>query len=264
MVVPPESLPPRPGPAAILLGVVRVAASLALLVGGTVAVLVAAMLPARPDAARPVDHLVRALCRALLAVAGVQRATAGLDRLAHHRGFVFFNHSSYLDPLVLVAATPMRFLATAGVRRLPFVGPMATALGTIYVHRGQGPSRAAARRDLREAVRRSPVPIALAPEGRIGPGPQVQPLRHGAFEVAADADAPIVLVALRFEPAPYAAWQDREWLLRAFWRLCARTTPVTASLTILGKVKPGTVADSPTRAREAEQVLNRALWPAVA
>ena len=138
-----------------------------------------------------------------------------------------------LDPLVLVAATPFRFLSTLGVRFLPLVGWMATALGTIYVNRGRAASREAARGALREAVHHSPTPVALAPEGRIGPGPGVLPLRHGAFEVAADADAPVLLVALRFEPRAYALWADGEWLTRPLWRLCARTVPVVATVTPL-------------------------------
>ena len=259
MTVPPESLPPRPGPAAVLVGVVRMAAATLLLVVGTVAVLAAWAWPGPSGRPRLTDRLAQHLARALLAVAGVERRSSGVDAVAGHRGFVFFNHVSYLDPLVLAAAMPVRFLATAGVRRLPFVGWTATALGTLYVHRGREESRAAARDALARAVRQSPVPIALAPEGRIGPGPGVLPLRHGAFEVAADARAPVLLVALRFEPPAYTVWQGGEWLPRAFWRLCARTTPLTASLSVLDEIDAGAHADAPGQATYAETVFNRGL-----
>ena len=260
MTVPPESLPPRPGPLAVAVGVVRVASAAVVLAAGTAAVLAASLWPGRAGRVGPAERVAQGLARALLAVAGVRRRSLGDGALARHRGFVFFNHVSYLDPLVLVAAAPMRFLAAAGVRRLPLVGWAATALGTVYVDRGRSASRTAARRSLGRAVRQSPVPVALAPEGRIGPGPGVLPLRRGAFEVAADARAPIRLVGLRFEPPAYAVWQDGEGLARAFWRLCARTAPMTAVLTVLDEIPPhSSTADVADRAVHAESLFNQGL-----
>ena len=238
MTVPPDHLPPRPGLLGAVLGAARVAVTLALLAGGAVAVLAASAMPPRRGAPRPALRVAGALSRACLWVAGVRREGAGLDRLRGHRGFVFFNHVSYLDPLVLAAAAPMRFLAAAGVRRLPLIGPMAAALGTVFVHRGRGESRRDARGALLRAVTESPEPVAVAPEGRIGPGGGVLPFRHGAFEVAQEARAEVLLVALRFSPHRYALWQDGEWLVAAYWRLCARTEPVTATLAVLDALGP--------------------------
>ena len=258
MHVPPDALPPRPSPADAALGVVRVAAVLLLLVVGTVILLGAALLPVRLGRARPAQHVAAGICRAFLWITGSRLVVEGADTLRRHRGFVFFNHLSFLDPIVLVAARPLRFLATRGVRSIPFVGWMATALGTIYVDRGQDESREAARAALRAAVARSPTPVALAPEGRIGPGPGVLPFRRGAFEVAADAGAPVLLVALRFEPHAYALWQDEEWLVGPLWRLCARRRPFTATVAALPPALA--VGDDPAgAAAEAERRLDAVL-----
>lgn len=258
MHVPPALLPPRPGPAAAALGAARVAAVLALLVVGTVAVLAAALVPLRVRGVRLAVWAAVALSRALLGAMGVRLRVDRPDALRRHRGFVFFNHLSYLDPLVLLATAPLRFLSTQGVRSIPLVGWTAAALGTLFVNRGRDESREAARRALRAAVRESPTPVALAPEGRIGPGPGVLPFRRGAFEVAADAEAPVLLVALRFAPHPYALWADGEWLLRAVWRLCARRGPFTATVTPLPpSLRAGrSPADA---AAEAERRLDRFL-----
>ncbi len=235
MHVPPEALPPRPGPLAVAVGALRVGATIGLAVVGLIALLVAALVPGPRATVRPVERVAVLVARACLWIAGIRRETTGAEALRAHDGFVFFNHVSYIDPVVLVAAAPMRFLSTQGVRRLPLIGPMATALGTIYVNRGRDESRAAAREALREAVRQSPVPVALAPEGQIGPGDGVLPFRHGAFEVAAEAEAPLLLVGLRFRPHAYVLWRDGEWLLQAYWRLCARTEPLVATLAVLGR-----------------------------
>ncbi len=255
MTLPPSALPPRPSPLGVVVGLGRVVATAGLLVVGAIAIVASAPF-GTAGRVRPAERAAQSLCRCLLAVAGIRLGVRGRERLASHRGFVFFNHLSYLDPLVLLAAAPMRFLATAGVRRLPLIGWMATALGTLYVERGHGASRESARGALCRAVRRSPVPVGLAPEGRIGPGPEVQPLRHGAFEVAAEAQASILLVSLQFDPYGHAAWLDGEWLLRAYWRLCARTRPVHATLRVLEHIAPGARADE--QARRAEALFNDA------
>ena len=241
-----------PSPLAAVVGAVRVAAILAVVAAGSAAVLAAACLPRRAGGAAAAEHVAVGLCRACLWIAGVERRVEGGGALRRHRGFVFFNHVSFLDPLVLVAVAPLRFLATAGVRRLPFLGPMATALGTVYVHRGQHESRAAARTELAEAVGTSPVPVAVAPEGRIGPGGRVLPFRHGAFEVAADARAPVLLVALSFEPHAPVVWGDGEWVLAALWRLCARTGPLVARLTAIPPARTVPPGAAPRAARDAE------------
>ena len=197
----------------------------------------------------------------MLRLSGTRVETVGTEALRAHRGFVFFNHLSFLDPVVLMAVTPLRFLATQGVRRIPFVGWVASAVGTLFVNRGRDDSREQARADLRAAVARSPLPVALAPEGGITPGPGVGPLRHGAFEVATDADADVLLVALQFEPPGYAVWED-EWLLAPLWRWCARTVPFTIRLTALApalETRPEAGASPAALAAEATERLDAVL-----
>ncbi len=223
---------PRPGALASSVGALRVVGVLVLIAVGTLVLLASAVLPVTVRGVRLPVHVAVGLARALLWIIGARLETNGRAVLDAHRGFVFFNHLSWLDPVVLMAERPVRFLATQGVRKIPFIGWIASAIGTLFVNRGRDESREAARGALREAVAESPLPVALAPEGEIGPGPGVLPLRHGAFEVAQDADADILLVALRFDPPGYAVWGE-ELLLAPLWRVCARTQPFTISLTAL-------------------------------
>lgn len=255
---------PRPGPLALALGVVRIVGVFALLAAGTAVLLVAAVLPARPGGVRLALWVAVGIARALLWITGTTLVAEAPEALRRHRGFVFFNHLSYLDPVALMAVAPVRFLATAGVRQIPFVGPIAAAVGTLFVDRGDDESRERARDKLRAAVASGSPPVALAPEGGITPGPGVGPLRHGAFEVATDADADVLLVALAFSPPGYAAWRDGEWLVRPLWRLCARTGPFTIRTTPLAPVletRPNgsAEADPAALAAEATRRLNAAL-----
>ncbi|MFN3596278.1 MAG: lysophospholipid acyltransferase family protein, partial [Rubricoccaceae bacterium] len=151
----PDDAPlPRPSLSETALGALRVATVLALVAAGAAYVLAVGAGGRHERALRAAQRLCRLFCR----VTGVALRTPHADRLARHPGFVFFNHGSFLDVVVLLAAAPMRFLATAGVRRLPFVGRMADAAGTLYVARGNAASREAARRALRATLRRAPLP----------------------------------------------------------------------------------------------------------
>lgn len=253
----PHSLP-RPGPLAILLGGLRVAAIVALLALATPVLLLSLLVPVRLGGVRLVLRVGQGICQTFLAICGVRREVDGLDRLRAHRGMVFFNHPSFLDPLVVMAASPVRFLGAAGVRRIPFVGAMARAAGTLFVNRGDAESRAAAREAMREAMARSTTPVALAPEGGIWNEPGVGPLRHGAFEVAADAGAEVLLVALAYSNRSRLRWGHGEWLVGPLWRLCARTTSFTATLRVVGEASPRS-PDIEAAAERAQALLARAL-----
>ncbi len=252
---------PRPGPLGVALGVVRVLGVAVLMAAGTAVLLAAALVPVRVRGVRPAVHVAVGIARFLVAITGIRLHVDGADALRAHRGFVFFNHLAWLDPVALMAVTPVRFLATQGVRRIPFVGWIATAIGTLYVDRGRDESRGAARDALRASVAGSPLPVALAPEGGIGPGPGVLPLRHGAFEVAQDADADILLVALAFEPPGVAVW-EHETLVGPLWRLCARTGPCDVRVSVLGpalETRPPGGATGAALAADAEARFNAAL-----
>ena len=237
---------PKTTASGAILGAVRVVAVSVVIVLGLPVLLVAAVLPGRPGGARASMWAGLALCRAFLWLTGVRLDVRNRDAMRRARGFVFFNHVSYLDILVLMAVRPFRFLATAGVRKIPFIGWMAQGAGTVFVERGKDASRKAAREHMTRAYHRSPTPIALAPEGGVQHGPGVAPFRHGAFEVASGAEAPVLLVALDFEPRGRAAWLPGESLIRAYWRLAARTSPLCARVVAL---PPAAI---PNEAPEAE------------
>ena len=254
---------PRPGPLGALLGAARVLAVFGMLAAGTAVLLAAALVPIRVRGIRPAVYVAVGIARLFVSLTGIRLVVDGAEVLRAHRGFVFFNHLAWLDPVALMAVTPVRFLATQGVRRIPFVGWIAAAAGTLFVNRGQDESREAARGALREAVAASPLPVALAPEGGITPGPGVGPLRRGAFEVAQDADADVLLVALAFEPPGYAVW-EHETLLGPLCRMSSRTGPFTVRVTALGpslETRPPGGATGAALADEAEARLNAALVP---
>lgn len=250
----------RPSVFGVLIGVVRLVVILAVAAVGGVAVGLASLLPLRVRGVRPSLWGVVGLARLFVLVMGVRLRCPDAGALRRHGGLVFINHLSYLDPVVVAALAPVRFLSTAGVRQLPFIGWMAAGIGTVFVDRGDADSRAASRETLVGKLRARPAPpIVVAPEGQIGPGAPVLPFRHGALAVAQEAGVPILPLVLQFDPLDAAAWLRGEWILRAVWRLAARTTPFTATVTPLPPLLPEADADPARLAAALEARFNAAL-----
>jgi 1-acyl-sn-glycerol-3-phosphate acyltransferase len=250
----------RPGPLAVFVGAVRMAAVLALAALGALGVLAASLVPGRVRGVRPALWGAVALARLFVRLFGVRLRCPDPGALRRHHGLVFINHLSYLDPVVVEALAPVRFLATAGVQRLPFVGWIARAVGTVFVERGDVASRAASRGALVGKLGRGAYPpIVIAPEGQIGPGSPVLPFRHGALAVAREAGVPVLPLVLRFEPLDAAAWLEGEWVLRALWRLAARTGPFTATVVPLAPLTLGPGDDLAAAASTLEARYDAAL-----
>ena len=233
--LPRSTASPAPGLSASRSGSRACSESLVLIVAGTVVLLAAALVPARVRGIRPAVHVAVGIARLFIAVTGIRLHVVGRDALRAHRGFVFYQpprvagpgraHGRRAGPLSGGAGRP-----PDPVRRLDARRPSGRSTST------EGATTAARRRAdaLRAAVARSPLPVALAPEGGIGPGPGVLPLRHGAFEVAQDADADILLVALAFEPPGFAVWERRDADRAAVAALRADRARATVRLAVLG------------------------------
>lgn len=220
----------------ILRAIFRVTVAALALVVATVVILLLAPLPFKARGVRLSAWPTTLGSRFLLRLFNVQVDFPHAARLRRHRGFVFPNHVSALDILTLLAVVPVRFLAKMEVRRWPFIGWMAVAVGTVFVDRSSKASRQAARQALTE-VDYFP-PVAVFPEGGILPPPdEINPFRYGAFEIVVNGRIPFIPLVLVYEPLEIAYWGD-EPLLTALWRMAACTGPVTVHAVALKTVQP--------------------------
>ncbi len=218
----------------VAVGVIRFAIVLPGILFGAAFVALAAMIPVRLHGARPSSWVAVGLSRLFIRLFGIRLVCTDVEAMRNHAGLVFINHVSYLDPIIVNSLAPMRFLSTIGVKRLPVIGWIVRSMDTMFVHRGSLRSRAASRVEVTQRLlARDTPPIVIAPEGQIGPGDIVLPFRRGAFNIAADAGVSILPVVIQFDPPQDARWIRGEWILRAAWRLAARLTPFTATLTVL-------------------------------
>ena len=146
-------------------------------------------------------QLLRDGALAVLRVHGVEVVATGPEIPA--RAILVSNHVSWLDPFAVAAHVPCVPVSKADVLRWPVFGPLARDLGVVFVSRGDVESGASALRSIRAALDAGSRVLNF-PEGTTSPGDEVLPFRPGLFGLALRAGAPIVPVAIRYEPRSLA------------------------------------------------------------
>ena len=106
------------------------------------------------------------------------------------------NHESQLDPPLLIGAIPVPavYIAKKEVKYIPFVGWAAMCAGVIWIDRGNH-ERAVA--SIREAAKKvhGGRNVVIFPEGTRTPTGELLPFKKGGFNLAMEAEVPIVPVA---------------------------------------------------------------------
>jgi len=132
---------------------------------------------------------------AMLEVCGVTALRIeGRERLVATRpAVVVANHESLFDPAVLMKASdlPLRFIVKREIERYPIFGRALSAMGHVFIDRGDGERTERALEAAATALREGATVMAF-PEGTRAEGDEVRPFRKGAFELAIRAKVPIV------------------------------------------------------------------------
>jgi 1-acyl-sn-glycerol-3-phosphate acyltransferase len=199
-------------------------------------VLLTAWLPVRVKGARLSAWLLVPVCRLLLPLFNVQFTAPNAARITRHNGFIFPNHLSFLDIILLLTIFPVRFLGKAEIANWPFFGWIARAVDTVFVNREDKTSREQARDSL-AYIHAFPA-VVLFPEGGIyQPPTDLKPFRYGAFEIAQSGGVPFIPAIFTYDPIDIVFWRD-EHLLTAVWRFASRSEPIKARLYLLRTVQP--------------------------
>ncbi|MBV7331386.1 1-acyl-sn-glycerol-3-phosphate acyltransferase [Chloroflexi bacterium TSY] len=225
----------------ILLGIVRTLLVLAVIIGGLLIVLLTNLFPLRFRGCRLPIWVVVIMTRLFNRICNIHIYCRKPERLSQHSGLIFANHVSYLEPIILFSMTPVRFLAAIEVQTKPGVGALASSLDTVYVKREDRESRDKARTQIASALAQRPYPpLVLFPEGRLGPGDQLNPFRYGAFAIAVEKEIPFLPCAIRYSRPDLAVWYggSGEMLVSAFWRLARFPGPFQVEVIPLETVQP--------------------------
>jgi 1-acyl-sn-glycerol-3-phosphate acyltransferase len=206
--------------------------------------------------------LLLGIVRSLLFILNVHVDCPDPDRLRQHHGFIFPNHVSYLDILVLVSIAPLRFLAKDEVRTMPIIGQVAKSIGCVFVKRNDKKSRAAARIKLSQVA--TFPPVVLFPEGKRNPGDRLLPFRYGAFEIVIRGQTPFLTCVIEYDQLDIAIWHRGESIIKALLRLASYPHQVKAQLTPLRVTTPANDADPVQMSLAEHAAMTAVLFPEMA
>ncbi|MCB9007010.1 MAG: 1-acyl-sn-glycerol-3-phosphate acyltransferase [Ardenticatenaceae bacterium] len=204
-------------------------------------------------------RIAQLMVLSILWLLNVRTTCADKGKLQGFDGFFFPNHVSYLEVLALFGIMPTRFLAKAEIKDWWVVGRIATAIGCVYVQRGDKESRREARQALTE-VETFP-PITIFPEGKRGPGDALLPFRYGAFEIVTQGSFAFLPIAATFSNLEIAIWHRKENILKALWRLASQPERIEVTIVPLKEYYPTPDDDPIVLAGQVQKMLTAVLFP---
>ncbi|MBE7204389.1 MAG: 1-acyl-sn-glycerol-3-phosphate acyltransferase [Parafilimonas terrae] len=170
------------------------------------------------------------------------------------------NHRSWLDIVVIAAASGCAFVSKAEVGRWPLVGWMAEMNDTILIER----TRRSDVRGQADALRRGlerPKPVALFPEGGTNDRPGILPFRASLF-AAVDPPPPGVAVwpaLIDYGPLEgFVTWPDEEGAIANMMRLLGRAGSMPVRVGFLPAIDPAALTGRKAVAQAAQRALEAA------
>ena len=142
--------------------------------------------------------VVRVLARAALVAMGIPLLVKGIERLPKQRAVIVFNHTSYVDAIVVAAVLPGEpaYLVKSEFSGNVFAGPLLRRLGVLFVDRYDltgGIADTAAATKLASEGR----PLVVFPEGTFTRQSGLLEFFSGAFKIASEAGLPVYPGVLR-------------------------------------------------------------------
>lgn len=211
--------------------------------------LIAFVLPGADGVKR--GRIIRVWAGKLLSWLGIPVITEGKfpDEVVHDCGFtpgksgrlVVCNHVSFLDIFTLDSVLPSSFVAKAEIAKWPVFGKIASAVGTIFIERGNRKALLSIGDNMKKGIDEGRS-LLMFPEGTTSDGTGLLKLHANLFESAARTGAPVVPVVLRYmsgdtvTTAP--AYVGDVGLFECLWKVVN-----TPDLKIIVKVLPAITGD---------------------
>lgn len=150
------------------------------------------------------------------------------------------NHISWLDITSLHAARFCRFVSKADIAQWPFIGKLASGIGTLFLERSSRRDAMRVVRHMAASLRAGDV-LAVFPEGTTSDGRSLLPFHANLIEAAIVANVPVQPVALQFidrttgEPSFAPCYIDDDTLAGSVWRTLV--TPGIAVVITFGETQ---------------------------
>ena len=141
---------------------------------------------------------LRGIVHSVLALTGIRVNVTGAENLPKGNAVILFNHTSYMDAVIIAAVLPgtPAFVAKKEFESQPFAGSFMRRLGVAFVERFDA-SASLADADKISGMAREGRLFVFFPEGTFTRRAGLLGFYMGAFKVAADANLPVVPGVLR-------------------------------------------------------------------
>jgi 1-acyl-sn-glycerol-3-phosphate acyltransferase len=173
-------------------------------------VLMIAPIPSRDKEKRSI-RLARLVCRIGVPLLGVRLSISGREHIPQNSPFIIVaNHQSYLDIILMLVVIPYKiaFVAKEELLNIPILGWDIRSQGHIAINRSQGIKAARQLKEIANATHEGKS-LLLFPEGTRSIDGQVGPFKRGAFQLALDANVPIIACSI--------AGSGRSMPKKGFW-----------------------------------------------
>lgn len=169
------------------------------------------------------------------------------------------NHLSWLDVIVVAAASRTAFVAHAGLSEHPFLYWLGRQNDTLFVTRDQRGTVAAQVAQVVDKLghRR----LTIFPEATTGDGRTLLPFRSSLLSAVERLphDIPVQPFALDFEDAPAIAWVGDEPGMDNFRKIMGRTKPILLTIRFLEPLSDEELTNRKTMAAAAQARISAAL-----
>jgi 1-acyl-sn-glycerol-3-phosphate acyltransferase len=141
---------------------------------------------------------LRGLAKTALALTGIPVTVTGREHIPHGNAIALFNHTSYMDAVVLAAVLPGEpaFIAKKEFENQMFAGVLMRRLGVAFVERFDAQASLADADAITDMARKGRL-FVFFPEGTFTRRTGLMGFYLGAFKVAAETGLPVVPGALR-------------------------------------------------------------------
>lgn len=146
------------------------------------------------------------------------------NELPKNKNFILMpNHRSYIDIFIVAALTPAAMVAKDEIKKWPFGKLGVKVTNSILVNRSQIKSLIKTMNKIKESVNQG-IPVMLFPEGGTFKGPLTKPFKNGSFQIASNANIPVIPMAIQYKDED-DAWVGKDLLLTHFFRQMGK--PIT-------------------------------------
>lgn len=177
------------------------------------------------------------------------------------KGMLVSNHTSWVDIFVANAVQTSRFLAKSDIKSWPVFGTLVTAVGTLYVKRGDRHSIRHTNKEITEAANKGEL-VGLYPEGTTTDGTYLLPFKSNLLQPVIDHGITVYPVGVVYRKdglyTPLAAYAGETSLLGSIWSLMSGFG-VTACVYFCAPIVAGTHTSRQNLALAAQDAIAQQL-----